>query len=305
MGDINTKFHPSSDIGVNFDENIDVAIKFHPNSDISINIPSDIAASVYVAEYQTVYDSFTNKPTNPDDTRQNAWVEADVADGLWDTKKDVQYNFAIHTNANGEAQTNWINPGTYDCTLVNAPAFVAFEGFTGDGISAYIDTNWNPAVGVNYIQDSASAVIYIRNNIAISRNVMGCATGFSNLNTLAIMPRHAANLYFVRINTNNLADFGAGSTDSRGMFIANRTASNVHDLYRNKGQVINGTDVSNGLTDKDLVFLAFNANDVIVNHTAHQVSGGSMGAGYTQTNINNDTDNFETYMDSYGNGIIP
>lgn len=39
MGDINTKFHPSSDVAIDFNEASDVAVRFSPSADIAINIP--------------------------------------------------------------------------------------------------------------------------------------------------------------------------------------------------------------------------------------------------------------------------
>lgn len=306
MGDINTKFHPSSGVSVDFSEASDVAVRFSPSADIAINIPSDIAAvSPYVAEYQTVYDSFTNKPTAPDDTRQNAWVEADVADGVWDTKNDVQYNHAIHTNLNGEAQTNWINPGTFDCTLVNAPTFVAFEGFTGDGATASIDWNWSPGInGVKYLLNTACVFAYVRNNIQGTGPVIGIRDDVGTATIIQISPRLGDDRAYCRINANLGGNANVASLDSRGMWIAIRSDSSNYSLERNKSVFASNTRASSARSDINMYSLCWNDDNVPAAFSSFQLSMAA--AGYMdKTERDNKTDNFETYMDAYGKGVIP
>ena len=128
------------------------------SGDVLIEVPS-----TYCTEYQAVYDAFTTKPDAATAAIWNTCVETWVDNGEWATK-DVIYVYAAHTNGAGEALINWKNPGAFNATAYNAPTFTANEGFTGDGAADYIDCNWNPSVnGVNYVQNSASQIIYIRN----------------------------------------------------------------------------------------------------------------------------------------------
>lgn len=102
-----------------------------------------------------IFEAFTTPPTNARKTAIDDCVKALVAGGVWD-KLDVLYMLAAADSQ--AALVNWVNPGTYDGTLVNSPTFTADEGFTGNGSSTLITTGFNPtsAPSPKFIQDSAS-----------------------------------------------------------------------------------------------------------------------------------------------------
>ena len=81
----------------------------------------------YCPEYQAVYDAFTTKPSAALASLQDIMVRALIDCGAW-ALLDVFYNYAVHTNAAGEALINWKLPGTFDATAFNAPTFTALEG---------------------------------------------------------------------------------------------------------------------------------------------------------------------------------
>ena len=121
-------------------------------------IPSAGGAG-YSAEYQAVYDSFTNPPPTAVADAQNTMVESLVAAGIW-AKLDVFYLFANYWPDDG--LINWINPGTNNATAVNAPGFISYEGYTAASLK-YIDLNYATAThGVNYTQNDSSAGLYCR-----------------------------------------------------------------------------------------------------------------------------------------------
>ncbi len=299
MGNIDVKLLAAADINIVLKSAANVNIALKSAANIGINLPSDLAAPSYNAEYQTVYDSFTNKPTNPDDTRQDAWVESEVNDGVWDTQKDIYYNFAIHTNDDGEAQTNWLNPGTHDCTLVNAPAFGAFEGFTGDGTS-YIDTNWNPnANGILFTLTNNSFAIYIRTNVNEARVDCGVQATRSTL-----IYTRLANLF--RVYNNSLGLGQVANLDSRGHFRSNRLSAVEHDGYKNGSKVFDDTDTAfTPIPNHNFGILCVIRNGAAEQFSTKQVSNFDAGASMSDPEIANDTNNFETYMDAYGKGVIP
>jgi len=272
-------------------------------SGLTANLKEAGVVSGYSTEYQTVYDSFTTPPSAADATIQDTWVTALVAASLWDTKKDVQYNFAIHTNDDGEAQTNWLNPGTYDCTLVNAPTFTAYEGFTGDGATSYIDSNWIPSDnGVYFAQNSDSMVIYSRSDV----DEGGASCGARGVSVLAFTTMYAKlGSDTMRVYNNSTGVGNGANTDSLGMYIATRTASNAHHGYKNGGNVFSDTDASWGLTTVEFYILCYNYNGTPTDFTTRQHSCCSFGASYDQTEVTNETNNFETYMDANGKGVIP
>jgi len=260
-----------------------------------------LSSTTFCATYQTIYDAFATPPSDAIAAAQNTMVCGLVDDGVW-AKLDTFWMFA---QTNGiDALLNWVNPAFFTCINNHATAFTPLEGFLGDGNFDYLNTTWDSFNnGVNYTQNSASFGGYCRTDLSIARHLMA-ASGAAWLNGMSIIMWQPGNLGFVRMNTNNLSDFGT-TTSSLGMWIANRTAANVHDLYQNKVQKINGTDASNGLTDKDLYLLAYNSNGVASNQTTYQISMAYTGGGFTQGDIGNLTDRFETYMDSNGKGVIP
>jgi len=253
----------------------------------------------YCAEFQAVYDSWTAKPSDAVAANMNTLVEADVADGLW-AKYDARYITAVHTNANGEAQTNWKNPGTYDLTLVNAPAFVAFEGFTGDG-SSYTDTNFNPfSDGVNYTQDDAGFGGYLRKDVAEMSYMMGIEDATKDC---YILPRYTSGFAYAKINT-NIQTAGGINADSRGMYFANRDAANNQDLWKNKVKIVDDNDASSGVPNFTFYLLAWNNGNVAQNFSTNQIAEARISSSFSDAEIANCTDNFETYMDSNNKGVI-
>jgi len=253
-------------------------------------------SSSYSAEYQTVYDSWTEKPSDAVAANMNTLVEADVADGLW-AKDDVYYNMAVHTNANGEAQTNWNNPGTYDFTLVNAPAFVAFEGFMGDGISAYIDYNFNlDTHGVNYTLNSGAVCAYARVAAANTGYLFGARTG----NRTWLAP-DAGSTSKVGVNGGNINGTVMG-TD--GMFFVTRYNASNFKVFRNKVEIQDISSAAAALPNTNLLGLCYSLSGTPTLFSNNQLSMLAVGANATQANVNNRTDNYETYMDSNGKGVI-
>ncbi len=301
MGNINTKFHPSSNVAIDFNEASDVAIRLNPSADIAINIPSDIAGG-FGAEYQAVYDSYTTKPDDATAAIWNTFVESIVASGEW-ALLDVLYVYAAHTNGAGEALKNWINPGTFDATAFNAPDFVANQGFSGNGSTRFINWNWNPNTnGVNYVLNSASDGVYIRTNVNESAIDIGAAVSGTDYSFYIVS--RLSNGVFFRVNTDT--DFStAANTDSRGMFIGSREASNIIRTYKNKVQLTDESDASVAVPSLDIYSLARNNDDTADIFSTKQLSMVYAGDKFTQTNVNNFTDAFEVAMDALSTGVIP
>ncbi|MCK4816740.1 hypothetical protein KA005_13300 [bacterium] len=255
----------------------------------------------FISEYQTVWDLFITKPSALVADADNTMVKTLVDAGLWGTKLDVFDHLAQETNGGGEALKNWISPGTFDPTIVNAPPFVSLEGFTGDGATAYINMNWKPSSdGVNYLQDDASYACYQRNN-AQDEWIMGVAEG--SVGFCILKTRAGDDDLKEYINALVLGSVDCGS-DSRGMSIITRTASNVDKGYRNKSNCLTDNNASTGVPDVDFYALAFNSDGSPSNFSSPQLSLLFAGASLSQADVNIITDAFETRMDTLGKGVI-
>jgi len=186
-----------------------------------------------IEEYRTVYNSMTTKPSESVTLAQNTLVESLVNAGVWD-KLDVFYNFANEINTAGEAQINWKTPGTRNATLVNSPIFTSLAGFSTNGSSSYINTNYTPSTHrVNYSLNSASMFVYpttVTEPLTQSMYDIGVLGGPSSGYISANF--YSDNMARVELNTN--VDWTVSSSQYTGFFVLNRTASNSTTLYRNK-----------------------------------------------------------------------
>jgi hypothetical protein len=125
-------------------------------------IGSSIVQFAFDADYQAVLDYATTQgytlPSSGQQTLQNQLV-IDLKDsGVWD-KLDIFYVFATDGDSDF-ASINWKDSNNYKITEVNSPTFTSNSGFSSDGISAYLDTNFNLSTdGVNYNQNDLSIFV--------------------------------------------------------------------------------------------------------------------------------------------------
>lgn len=115
------------------------------------------------ADYQAILNRATTLgytlPSASVQVKQNTLLTSLKSTGVW-AKLDVFYVFA-QDGGSAFGTLNWKNPNANQSTLVNAPTFVSNQGFTGNGTSSYIDTNFNPATqGVQYTQNNASRYFF-------------------------------------------------------------------------------------------------------------------------------------------------
>jgi hypothetical protein len=116
------------------------------------------------ADYQAVLDYATTQgytlPSDSQQLLQNQLV-VDLKDGgVW-SKLDTFAVFATDGNSDF-ALIDWKRLTQY--TAVNSPTFTTDGGFTGNGTSSYIDTNFNPTIGTNnYIKDDAGRFFWVDN----------------------------------------------------------------------------------------------------------------------------------------------
>ena len=139
--------------------------------------------SSFDADYQAVLNRATalsyNLPTSSQQIKQNQLVLDLKAGGIWN-KLDVLYIFA---NDGGQdfGTLNWKAPTLNQATLINSPTFTNNQGFTGNGTSSYINTNFNPATqGVNYTLNNASRHIFVRNQSVSATTLDGVSSGNQN-----------------------------------------------------------------------------------------------------------------------------
>lgn len=117
--------------------------------------------SLFDSSYQAVLSYASSLgytlPSSSQQIKQNKLITDLKAAGIW-SKLDTFAMFANDAGSNF-GLIDWKRLALY--TAVNSPTFTTNEGFTGNGTSAYIDTNFNPATqAVNYGLNNASRYIY-------------------------------------------------------------------------------------------------------------------------------------------------
>lgn len=91
--------------------------------------------------------------------KQNTLLTSMKANGVW-AKLDVFYVFA-QDGGSAFATLNWKNPAANQANIASSPTFTINQGFTGNGTSSFIDTNYNPATqGVQYTLNNASMYFF-------------------------------------------------------------------------------------------------------------------------------------------------
>jgi hypothetical protein len=144
-------------------------------------IGSSIVQSAFDADYQAVLDYATTQgytlPSESQQLLQNQLV-VDLKDGgIW-SKLDTFAVFATDGDSDF-ALIDWIRLTDY--TAVNSPTFTTDEGFTGNGTSSYVDTNFNPSTsGVNYTLDDASRYFFPHAFVSTTR-IDGNIVGFNTM----------------------------------------------------------------------------------------------------------------------------
>lgn len=207
----------------------------------------------YCAEFDTVYAAFDTEPHDDTAVYMNAMVNSLDSAGLWD-RMDFFYVFSAHDSV--DSFINWVHPGTYDITNYNA-TWDKWQGFTGNGSSAYLETNANfnaDAATVNYSQNSATIGVYTRKDLAEDRCVMGVYA--SGTTAVRLVAESTSGNFWGYINSAQ-TETTQSNTDSRGLFIMTRRASDVLELYKNPtGEGTENTTASGGVPNYSFAILA-------------------------------------------------
>jgi len=257
-----------------------------------------LGLSSFCTQYKAVYDFFVTPPDAAIAANQNIFACGVYEDGIWD-KLDIIQMYAQTTEAGGETTPNWINPGTNTATLVGAPAFVALEGYTGAN-SKYINTNWNPAVhGSNYTQNSACYGVYIRQSV---NDGTAADCGINDGTSRAYMNSRLSGTN-TRVYVNDTAATAHVHSDWTGMFAAQRTASNVQQIWKNGLKVDEEADTSVALPNGNVFVLCYNSSGSPGGYNQKQISIFFAGSLLTPTEHLALYNRFQTYMTSNGKQV--
>jgi hypothetical protein len=174
----------------------------------------------------------------------------------------------IHALSNNiAARTSFVNPTSTIITAVNNPTFTPLLGYTGNGTTSYLNTNFNPLTqGVKYSLNNASAFTYIQQNIVSTGAAFGAIIG-SDISVL-LYPQFLLNtpIYYI----NNLGTDSYGSANSQGLSSFRRRNNITIEYFKNG--IANASNIKNST-------LIPNTNIYICGRS----TAGSLTNGYTGT----------------------
>jgi hypothetical protein len=179
------------------------------------------------ADYQAVLDYATTQGYTLPSASQRLLQEQLLKDlkdaGIW-SKLDTFAVFATDGNSNF-ALIDWKRLTQY--TAVNSPTFTTDGGFTGNGTSSYINTNFIPSNGPNYTLNNASRMVWL-SGISISTIIDGNTNQSNNFSNKAFINTQ-------RINTQSSPTSFDNSPDGFKLF--NRTSSTTIEYFVNLTQI--------------------------------------------------------------------
>jgi hypothetical protein len=197
---------------------------------------------------------------------------------------------AIYPVVGGSASAHAVNlktPGTHNLTYGTGVTHSS-NGMVSNGTTGYANSNFNPNLNGATL-NSHHVSFYSRTNSNGTEVEFGTAAA-GNQTLLEI---RTSGTTYAAINSSptyiNFAD-----TDSRGFYIANRTASNVLNVFRNSTKRVTGATASSALPGANYFILAWN-NVTPQYYSLKQCAFASIGDGLTDT----DAANFYTAVQAY------
>jgi hypothetical protein len=207
---------------------------------------------------------------------------------------------AIYPFVGGTATTHKFN--LKDPQDTNAAFRLSFVGgwthsSTGalpNGTNAYANT-----FNIPTLLNSTHISVYLRTNSTGLFNDIGHAT--STTPNSIILARYLDRFYG---HINQSADTFTTNTDSRGFFLASRTASNAIGLYKNNSLLLSSTVASTAIPTTTITISAFQqAANVFTRYSNRQVAFSSIGTGLTAAEASTYYNIIQTFQTSLSRQI--
>jgi len=266
-----------------------------------LTLMSDDAS--YDADAQAYFDAMSTPLSTDYQDRINTFVLM-VKDSLSLTnlsdKFDVIYLLANETS---EAGLKNLVKRSSDATIgAETVTFTADEGFAGDGVGGYINTNYNAnSDGVNYILNDASFGIYSRTNSQSTVIDIGGRATDATADAIWIVLRYTNDSFYGSLN--NAIALNSAVPTSAGFGLMSRAASDNAVYYFNGGSIISNSDPAVSIFDGDIFICTENRGGSPVGYTSRQYAFAFMGAGLDAVEARKLNNCIEWYMDDLGTGV--
>lgn len=148
------------------------------------------------------------------------------------------------------------------------------NGALPNGINAYANTHYTPSVSD---LNSFTLGYYSRTNASATEVEMGCSDGV----TYELLEINTGGATYAAIN--NLAAFPYIDTDSLGMYIASRTASNLTTQYKNEVSRASDPSVPISVPSQPIYLGAFNNIGIAASFTTKECATAIITEGLTNS----------------------
>jgi len=221
------------------------------------------------ADYQAILDYATTQgytlPSSGQQVLQNQLV-VDLKDaGVW-SKLDLFYVFATDGDSDF-ASINWKDPNNHEITEFNSPTFTTNQGWSTDGTSSYLNTNYNFSTDSNnYTQNDAG--VFVGFSEMDTSNYSGDAFFgtliTSRFTTVRVDQNSLNSANRLWINQSTQSDSMFNSKGDNHIYFGNRTSSSdinsrTTQLSTNTTDTQTATQTSTALTNDTLALLGWSS----------------------------------------------
>jgi hypothetical protein len=233
----------------------------------------------YIAESLALFARFTTPPTTTRKRQIDTLIAALKTAGVW-AKLDALYVLAAADEQ--AAQRNW-KQNLYNLTPVAAPAFAADRGYTGNGISSYLNTSFVPSTAAGlFTLNGASFGLWSRTNISSSAVDMGTRNAAAVAQTL--LTCRSTSTLTARIsqsaNTGSLTN-----ADGSGHFVVRRAAAATTAAFRSGVSLGGLTPASDALSQYAFAIGAINTANTFSGFSTRQFAAAHIGANLSDAEV--------------------
>lgn len=229
----------------------------------------------FSAEAKAYFNVLANPPSLQQKIRLDKYLFRPlIANGIF-TELDRLWVFASEIEANG--LISLVNPTATAVSKVNSPAWVQYQGYTGNATTQYLNTNYNTATSsVKFVQNSASVGVYCRRELNAVIVEMGCSSSGAVTDGIIIEARRTGAI-FAGVN----GPFNSGSTiaSSLGLTSVKRTLSTNIDIIKNGVTLASPANTSVAPISFNPYILALNNNGSASVFSNQQISMAFIGSG--------------------------
>jgi hypothetical protein len=182
----------------------------------------------------------------------------------------------------------------------NSITWVADRGYTGDGATGYLNTQYTPSTdGVKYTRNSASYGVYCRTNAATNSAEMGAGAVLDPSSYL--ITKYIDNSAYVNVNDDPSTTLGTGVASSAGFFSGRRTGANATSLNKNGNIITSSAESSVGICPDTFDILAIYYGGSHILFSTKQIAVAYIGSGaIDDLKLYN---RIQTYMTAIGGAV--